>query len=210
MNKGLYWAVLSLISLAVIFWFFPLLHIVRIDASRGGSSTGPLNSAALAQNFWKEKLVAAAEKSPAISDLWKALADNPAGAQKKFGHSPGMSSVTYFLVQGTGKVTAIEKDLMRLAIDNPPPEFVDLSTGLVFGNALRDATGLLNGSDFPNSQDFNELSTELNRIAETSVVPVLREKAVAGATLHFTGCVELDEGELPKVPRIIPVTVMVK
>ena len=52
---------------------------------------------------------------------------------------------------------------------------ITLQTGLVFGDAIRDGTGLLNASDYPNSQDFNDISAALNHLVETRVLPDLRD-----------------------------------
>lgn len=59
-----------------------------------------------------------------------------------------------------------------------------LETGPVFGNVLRDGTGLLDVNDFPNSQDFNALSSEINRRVEEQVL--LRSRLVAIGDVQFT------------------------
>jgi predicted lipoprotein len=121
-----------------------------------------------------------------------------------------MSSVAYFLVQGSGRITKVDKDVIELAFDSANPPMTALSTGLIFGNAVRDCTGLVNGSDFPNSQDFNDISTELNHIVETKVIPVLKEKASPGKTVHFVGALAMEEGDIPKTPLITPVKVAIE
>ena len=78
--------------------------------------------------------------------------------------------------------------------------------GLVFGNALRDGTGLLNVNDYPNSQDFNAISEALNHIVETRVLPKLREQAKVGATISFAGCAEVDDESSDLKPlKVIPI-----
>ena len=81
-----------------------------------------------------------------------------------------------------------------------------LQTGLVFGNAVRDGTGLLNVNYYPNSQDFNDISAELNKIIEVRVLPRLREGATVGATIHFAGCAEVaDESSDLKPLKLVPI-----
>ena len=83
---------------------------------------------------------------------------------------------------------------------------VSLQTGLLFGNAIRDGTGLLNVSDYPNSQDFNAISEALNRLVETRVQPKLREAAKVGAMIRFVGCAEVgDESTDLKPLKVVPV-----
>jgi len=53
---------------------------------------------------------------------------------------------------------------------------------------LRDATGLLAASDYPNLQQFNEISTQLNRLVDKSVIPNLKQSAHVGRRVEFVGC----------------------
>jgi predicted lipoprotein len=48
-------------------------------------------------------------------------------------------------------------------------------------------------NSFPGLQEFNALSAELNSLVEKNVLPLLREQAVVGATVHFVGCAEAPE-----------------
>ena len=83
---------------------------------------------------------------------------------------------------------------------------VVLEAGLVFGNSVRDGTGLLNASDYPNSQDFNDLSAALNHIVETRVLPPLKKQAKVGTKIFFTGCAEVDDESSDLKPlKVIPV-----
>ena len=74
-----------------------------------------------------------------------------------------------------------------------------LQTGLLFGNTVRDATGLLDASDFPNSQQFNEISTELIGSSKRGDPSTERAMPSMGRQIRFVGCVEIaDEDELAK------------
>jgi predicted lipoprotein len=79
---------------------------------------------------------------------------------------------------------------------------------MVFGNTVRDATGLLDMDSFPNSQHFNDLSTELNRIVETRVLPGLRDRAEVGRKVRFVGCAEVARDARRRKPlKVVPVRV---
>jgi predicted lipoprotein len=106
-------------------------------------------------------------------------------------------------------VIGVTNDEVALALTQSAtqPEIV-LPTGLLFGNAVRDATGLLDVSDYPNSQDFNGISQALNHIIETRVLPTLRERAEVGATVRFVGCTEIaDESTDLKPLRVVPIQI---
>ena len=207
LSKRPLWVLASLIVVSVLVWRFPLFHVVSLRQAQKQQQNTAFDAAATARAFWQDKILPASEHGIGLTELWKALATDPTAARKKFGHSPGISSVTCFLIQGSGKISKVEKDAVQLTLDSSNPELMELSTSLVFGNAVRDCTGLLNGSDFANSQDFNNISAELNHIVETEVIPPLRRMATPGKTVRFGGCIELDDGDLPKVPRLIPIKV---
>jgi predicted lipoprotein len=142
-----------------------------------------------------------------LADLLGLLNRDPAAARKQFGHSPGLGSTTLFLAQSSGRVTGVDKEEVRVEVDSVPNTRLALMTGLIFGNAVRDATGLIDGGAFSNSQEFNEISAELNRLVETQVLPGLRERAAAGKEIRFAGCFELEDGPLPEVIQIVPIKV---
>ena len=118
----------------------------------------------------------------------------------------GVGGAYYYFVAGTGRVTSVEKDSVRLFLrDGQPSMQVLLEAGKIFGNAVRDGTGLLDINDFPNSQDFNALSSELNHRIEQQVLPALRKKATVGAMVRFVGCAEIMDEETDLHPlRIVP------
>jgi|SRR6516164_451742 predicted lipoprotein len=207
MNRRVIRWLAALLFLALIFWLFPPFHIVRLGSEHTKPATN-FNPAEFATNFWHAKLLPACDKAPQLKELLQLLNHDPAAARQQFGHSPGLSSTTLFLVQGTGHVTALEKEEIRVEAQGSGSNVqVALLTGLVFGNAVRDASGLLDGSAFANSQDFNDISTELNSIVEKRVVPDLRGHAAPRKAIRFAGCIELEEGSLPKVWQLTPIKV---
>jgi predicted lipoprotein len=93
------------------------------------------------------------------------------------------------------------------AVTNQPD--VVVSTGPVFGNAVRDGSGAFAPEQYPNSGDFNALSAELNKLVKLKVFPMLRERATVGSNLHFVGVAEVteDDGPTPLPLRLVPVLV---
>jgi predicted lipoprotein len=80
----------------------------------------------------------------------------------------------------------------------------------VFGNTIRDGSGLLDVSDFPNSRDFNAISSEINRRVEERVFPLLKQKAAAGVAIQFAGCVDITDPETDLRPlRLVPITIKI-
>ena len=75
----------------------------------------------------------------------------------------------------------------------------------MFGNAIRDGCGLLDVSDFPNSRDFNAISSEINQRVEERVLPVLKENGTVDGEIEFVGCAEVTDPKTDIRPlRVVP------
>ena len=201
--------VIATLTLAVAFFTgFPLFHFVSLKQVQQQQEAAKFDAGAFVRKFWVSKLLPATAGAIDLKALLPALAKDPAAAAKQYGRSLGLGGTTLFFVGGVGHVTAIEEDDIRVAVDGVGTgNGVTLSTGMLFGNTVRDATGLLDVSAYPNSEDFNDISTELNNLVETEVTPALRQNAVVGKAIRFTGCIELDEDAKPDNLQIVPVKV---
>jgi predicted lipoprotein len=192
-----------------LIWIFPLFHIQRLDESSSAKAMQTTSAREFAATFWEEKIIPTLGGAPEGEELINALREKPQEARQRFGRKLGVSRTTLFTVRGKGKVVAIDKSVVSIALKkgSEKPDIL-LHTGLVFGNTVRDSTGLLATSDFQHSRQFNEASTELNRIVETQVIPRLKENASIGKHIRFVGCIEMpDQGELASPLSIIPMQV---
>ena len=201
-------AVALLIAVGLI-WRFPLFHIVRLDEATIVNQRDKLSAAELAESFWNERLLPSLVESADAAVLLAALREDPRRAVGRYGRSVGISRVRLVCVRGAGTVVSIDKQGVGISLENPrgSSEIV-LHTGLLFGNTVRDATGLLDASEFSDSRDFNETSTELNRIVERRVIAELKERSKVGNPIKFYACGQLlpDSGSVIPL-RLIPLKV---
>jgi predicted lipoprotein len=183
-----------LLVAAGICWRYPLFHIVRLDELQSAKQQAEFDAKAFTKTFWDKTLPLAFSHADEMADLLLKLDNSPKEARGQFGRKVGVGRTTLFFVRGRGTVANVDKKGVgvSLAADSTKPDIV-LHTGMLFGNVARDATGLLDASDYPNSQQFNEISTQLNRTIETRVIPVLKEGAATGKTVHFVGCAEISD-----------------
>jgi predicted lipoprotein len=160
---------------------------------------------AVAELFWREQLPKARAQDAAI--VASAMKKNPKEAIATHAHPVGLGGTAYFFVHGEGRVVARDSGSVRIALgENADAPVIELQTGLIFGNVVRDGTGMLDLNRFPSLQDFNALSAELNKRVESQVLPVLRDRAQVGARVSFTGCAEAVEPNPGRpVLSIIPV-----
>jgi len=207
MRRFVLWLIAFAIA-AVLCWLWPPFRIVPLGQAQQQQLRGAFDAPAFARAFWDQRLLPATARAVSVAELLSGLAHDPAAARQRFGRALGLSSTTCFFVSGSGRVIAIDKEGVNVALEDVPAgSGVRLMTGLLFGNAVRDATGLLDVNEFPNSQDFNAISAELNHLVETEVLPALRSHSAVGKQIRFAGCLELEEGTAPNVLPVIPVKV---
>lgn len=184
-----------LLGAGLFFWLFPPVRIKRLATAAAAdrpAAQAVFDPKAAATRFWHDQLLPATSRASDLAAVVRAVRENPEVAAKSFGKTAGVGSA-YFFVRGTGKVVTRERNVLRLAVDGAPGELVALRTGPVFGNTVRDGTGLLDVNGFPGLQEYNALAAELNALVEQQVLPLLREKANVGAVIEFAGCAEAPE-----------------
>lgn len=201
-----------LAALVIVCWLFPLIHVVPLKKAEREKAAGVFDAAQFAETFWTNQLLPSLDKAVPAETLLPAIQSDPAAAKEKYSRSVGLSESYFYFLSGTGRVVAVSDDAISLAMSgNSTNAEIVLQTGLVFGDAIRNGTGLLNVSDYPNSQDFNDISAALDHIVETRVLPGLREQAKVGAQIVFTGCAEVDDESTDLKPlHVVPIRTMLK
>ncbi len=68
---------------------------------------------------------------------------------------------------------------------------IKLATEFIYGNAIRDASGLVDVKDFPNTMDLNNISEELNKMVRKTVLPPFKTAVKKGDKIIVTGAIEI-------------------
>jgi predicted lipoprotein len=189
---------------AVGLGFFPLFHVVPLQTARDATAAAAFDAEAFVEKLWRDELLKPELRTVDASKLVKLLREKNAIATD-LGRHLGLSRTTCYFVAGTGRIVSVTNDSLSIALDGDAAPSVVIETGPVFGNAIRDGSGLLDVSAFPNSQDFNAISTALNRRVEEQVLPQLRAKAVVGARVWFVGGAEVDDPASALPLRVVPI-----
>jgi predicted lipoprotein len=184
-----------IIAIVILLVAYNSVYFKKLDQVKAEQTTKTFNAASYAQNFWDKKLTPDLDKAIAIDKLMLMLKTNPAQAFDTYSHALGIGNLRYFLVQGKGAITAIDADDITISIAGLPQQKVKIATEYIFGNAARDATGLININDFHNTMDFNNVSAEINAIIRNKVLPQLKHAKV-GDSISFTGAIELNKEHL--------------
>jgi hypothetical protein len=198
--------IIALMVAAGLCWVFPLFHAVPLKTAAAAKAAATFNPAPFAEFFWTEKLLTSLDQAARADELVSLIQTDPASAKKKYSRSIGLSEGYFYFLRGEGRILSVSDDEVVLAVTGGGTRAeVSLQAGLIFGNAVRDGTGLLSANDYPNSQDFNDISAALNHLVETSVQPKLRAQAKIGARISFAGCAEVnDEAADLKPLKVIP------
>jgi predicted lipoprotein len=204
--------ILALTALAAgAVWRFPLFRVVPLEQINDARRAAAFDAPTFAKEFWTTRLPTVFDQASDAATVVAALRDDLAQAREKYGRQVGVSRTAYYVLRGSGTIASVDKQGVRVSLagNAPSPEIL-LVTGPVFGNAVRDATGLLPTRDFPNSQHFNELASELNRLAEQGPIRVLKERAKPGAAVTFIGCSAVTTAADIAPLKIIPVDVTIE
>lgn len=204
-NRTLFVA-LAVMAAAVLCWRFPLFHIVSLKGVREQRRAEAFDARKAAAAEWNAKVIPATKQGVEVKELIAGLAKNAAFARQRHGRTGDLGGSTFFVVKGLGRVAAVNDDTVVVEVQGGDAK-VSLKVGPIFGSVVRDASGLSDASTYPSSQDFNDLSTELNRIVETQIAPALLQKARPGKMIRFAGCVELEEDAKVDSLVVVPVTI---
>ena len=117
------------------------------------------------KKLWEEKLPARISSAVELTTFIKAAQANPADAFSKYTNALGIGNYRYALVKAEGVVTDVNEDDITLQIKSDDSLMTaKLATEFIYGNAIRDASALVDVKDFPNTMDLNNISEELNKM----------------------------------------------
>jgi predicted lipoprotein len=182
----------------IIIILFLGYHSVYFKKLEGKSAAAEkFDAKQYAQTFWKEKLTPELSKANELNHLIFLLKTNPNATFDRHSHALGIGNIRFFLVRGEGEIKSVNENDISVRV-KPDTSRVDakIITEYVFGNAVRDASGLIDINQFTNMNDFNSISEELNNIVRTKVLPPIKTNAKKGMKVQWVGAIELNREHL--------------
>ena len=184
---------IGIILLAVL--AFNSVYFRKLDERK--ASTSKFDAKEYSRSYFNTKLTPALSNAVEINQLMSLLQANKEQTFEKFAHALGIGNIRYFLVKGEGIVTSVnENDVAVLAKADTAQKAIRIATEFVFGNAIRDASGKIDVNEFSNTMDFNNVSSEINRIVRAEVLPQFKANVKKGDTVQFAGAIELNNEHL--------------
>jgi len=171
--------------------------------------TGRFDAVAYVSALWKEKLEARLDSALSFPQLVNAINNDPETAFEKYTNTLAIGNYRYAFVTFRGVVKSTDAD--ELIIDMPSADTLmslHIATEFVYGNAIRDASGLVEVKDFPNTTDLNKISEEMNRRIREQVLPSVKKEIRPGDGITGTGAIQVNKAHISwRDPEIIPVRI---
>lgn len=173
------------------------MYFKKLDEVKAISNAKEFDAPTYAKNFYSKKLVPNLSKAIDMNTLIGLVKQDSKSAFDKYSHALGIGNIRYFLVQGSGTITAIdENDATISTTSDTTLQQLKIATEFVYGNAIRDASGLIDINEFKSTMDFNNVSAEINKIIRTTVIPQFKTTAKKGDIVKFFGAIELNQAHL--------------
>lgn len=146
--------------------------------------------------------------SPAeLATLLDAVTADADAAFLSYGNRLGIGNSAYFLIKLSGQVIDLSEHGIQLRTKDNLTVFID--TKFIFGNAIRDASGLVKLTDFKTNADFNKLSEALNTIVREIAIPKDLTGIQSGDQINVIGALKLHKTQpKPEVWSILPIKII--
>ena len=187
----------SVSVLLVIFIAYHSIYFKKLDEYKLANAAKGFDAGKYAQDFYKNKLTPRLDSAIEIGLLLNQLNTNPEKAFNDYSHALDIGNIRYFLVRGEGVVSTKTDDAVGILLNNDPKkQNIKIATEFIYGNAIRDASGLIHLDEFTNTTEFNDVSESINRIVRKEVVPAFKAVVKPGMVVKFTGALELNQAHI--------------
>jgi predicted lipoprotein len=156
--------------------------------------TGKFDAVAYSKKIWNEQLPPVLDSAVEFSSFIQAIGVNPEDAFSRHSHVMGIGNYRYSLVKTRATVEQVNEDDVIVSIQHGDSLLkAKLATEYVYGNAIRDASGLIDIRDFTNTMDLNNISEELNKTVRRELLPEFKKQVKNGDQLEITAAIELNK-----------------
>ncbi|HEX6847877.1 MAG TPA: DUF2291 family protein [Chitinophagaceae bacterium] len=163
-------------------------------STRTNTVANAFDAVAFGKQLWNEKMPAKIDSAVQLTTLIDEIEKDVEVGVNKYTNALAIGNYRYALVKLTADVLDVKEDEVILgAKHNDSVLTLNLATEFIYGNAVRDASGLVQVEKFPNSTDLNNLSEALNKIIRTTVLPSFKTAIQKGDKVVLVAAVELNK-----------------
>jgi predicted lipoprotein len=158
------------------------------------TSNAKFDAPGFTSKIWSEKMPAKMDSAVDLATFINAVATDKEAALKRYSNALGIGNYRYALIKAQATVAFVNEDdvQVQLPVHDSVINAV-LATEYIYGNAIRDASTLIDVKDYPNTSDLNSISEEMNKIVRTSVVPPFKNAVKKGDKINVTAAIELNK-----------------
>ena len=202
----------SLAAAILVFLLSQSVYFKDLKEIREQRRREAFNAAKYAEDFWLNQLPGVLDEAVDGIYLIELFKTDMPQAIKRYGKAPGVSRVYAYLVKGEGVILLIDADGLKVSVTEPHtnPDIVIETGSYIPGNAVRDASGLVDVSDFSDTMKFNEIGSEINKIIVKDVIkPFLDAKPAVGDSIRFVGATKVAQDaaheDMLRLVKIVPI-----
>jgi len=152
------------------------------------------NAKEFSTKLWQDKMPAKIDSAIELTVLIREIAAAPADAFNKHTNALAIGNCRYALVKLEATVVDVKEDEVQLQVKhNDSLLTVNLATEFIYGNAIRDASGLLQVNDFPNTRYLNAISERFKKIVRSTVLPPFKTAVKKGDTIQVVAAFEFNK-----------------
>ncbi|CAN5433863.1 hypothetical protein BH11BAC3_BH11BAC3_11120 [soil metagenome] len=179
-------AVLGLLGYKSVY-FKKLSEVKKVGSEK-------FDAVSFAKNLWDNKMPAKIDSAVDLSVLIKAVTADKESAINKYTNAIDIGNYRYAIVKTQGTVISFDEDEVKLALALPDSTMnAVLAIEYIYGNAIRDASALIDVKDFPNSTDLNNISEEMNSIIRKNLLPPFNKSVKKGDKINIVAAIELNK-----------------
>lgn len=205
MKKSIKYSI-AIIILAIA--VYNSIYVQSLEEKLAENKVVLFDANAYVNKIWNNELLPVFNESTNLISLLDQLKKDPKNTFKNKAQALGIGNIGYFKVKGTGTVLQVKENNVLLKVEN---QIVEIETEFIFGNAIRDASGLIKINDYKETSDFNSISEAINNKIREEVIPDFKRKVKKGDVLAFTGAIELNKVHLNlNQLEIIPISLEIK
>jgi predicted lipoprotein len=182
----------SLLLVVVALLAYKSVYFEKLSVRKNNAEVS-FDAVGFSKKLWEEKMPVKLDSAIDLSQLITAIDKEGETAINKYTNALAIGNYRYALVKLNATVTNVKEDEVILSIKHDSLLTVNLATEFIYGNAIRDASGLVQVKDFPNTADLNGISEELNKIARTTVLPTFKTSVKNGDNINVIAAVELNK-----------------
>lgn len=181
-------------------------------STRKNTGTAVFDATAFSKKLWTQQMPAKLDSAVALNTLIDAVANNKADGLNKYTNALAVGNYRYALVKTDGIITAVNEDEVLVDITAGDSVLhIRVATEFVYGNAIRDASGMVQVKDYPNTADLNSISEALNKIIRTEVLPSFKTAVKKGNNISVVAAVELNKEHIHwQGIELLPIRITIK